>query len=67
MISAPLFIVLLVAAFVAVKYGNVKPTAMFLGVVLGLSLASTSFGPPLLGAIQDGLSMAISGASSVAG
>lgn len=66
MVTAPLFIVLLVSAIVAVKYGNVKPGAMFLGVLLGLSLASTSFGPPILSALQDGLSMAISGASSVA-
>lgn len=67
MVTAPLFIILLVAAFIAMKYGNVKPGAMLLGVLLGLSLASTSFGPPLLGALQDGLSMAVSGASSVAG
>lgn len=67
MISAPLFVILLVAAFIATKYGSVRPGGMFLGVLLGLSLASTSFGPPILAALQDGLSMAISGASSVAG
>jgi hypothetical protein len=43
----PLFLVLLLVAIVAVKYGALKPGAIVLGVLLGLTMASTSLGPPI--------------------
>jgi hypothetical protein len=67
MVTAPLFLILLVAAIVAVKYGPVRPGGMVLGVLLGLSLASTQFGPPVLKALQDGVTMVVSSASNLAG
>jgi hypothetical protein len=67
MVTAPLFIVLLIAAFIAVKYTATKPGGLFLGVLVGLSLSSTSFGPPILTALQNGMTMVINGASGIAG
>jgi hypothetical protein len=67
MVTAPLFFVLLVAAFVAVKYANVKPGVLILGVLLGLSLASTAVGPTVLTWLQDGMTAVISSATRVTG
>jgi hypothetical protein len=66
MVTAPLFIVLAIAAFVAVKYGSTKPGGMILGVLLGLSLASTSLGPPMLAALNDAMTSVIDSMSGVA-
>jgi hypothetical protein len=58
MISAPLFVVLLLVAVMFVKNNAVDAGGVFLGVLLGLSLASTSVGGPMLAgltAISSGL------------
>jgi len=48
MVTLPLFLILLLAAYVSVRHGSAGAPAMVLGVLLGLSLASTAIGPPLL-------------------
>lgn len=67
MVTAPLVIILAIATFLAVKYGSAKPGSMVLGVLFGLSLASTTIGPPMLGALQDGMTSVVSSVSAVAG
>lgn len=44
MITVSLLVVLLIAAYIAVKFLKVKIGGLLLGVCLGLALASTTFG-----------------------
>lgn len=67
MVTAPLFLVLAIAAFVAMKYGSTKPGGMFLGILLGLSLASTTIGPPILDGLNQAMASVVASVSSVAG
>jgi hypothetical protein len=67
MVSAPLFIVLAVAAFVAVKWGPAKASHLALGVLLGLSLATTAAGPPILNGITTAMDAIVSTVSNAAG
>ncbi|MGL5825769.1 MAG: hypothetical protein ACRCYU_13310 [Nocardioides sp.] len=53
MLTMPLFLVLLLIAFVAVKYGATKLGPVVLGVLLGLTMASTAFGPPLTNGLEQ--------------
>jgi hypothetical protein len=48
MVTLPLFLVLLIVAYVSVRHGKAGAPAMVLGVLLGLAMASTAIGPPLL-------------------
>jgi hypothetical protein len=56
MVTAPLFVVLLLVTVLCVKGGLVKTGAVLLGVLLGLTLATTEIGPP----IMNGLTAATS-------
>ena len=67
MVTAPLFLILALFAFVSVRYGKSSPGGMFLGVALGLSLASTALGPPILDGITFVMTSAVDSLSSVAG
>jgi hypothetical protein len=67
MVTAPLFAVLLIATAVALKVKAVKFGAVFLGVALGLSLASTTIGGPILDALTSACANAIDMLVSVAG
>ena len=67
MVTLPLFLILLICAYLSVKHGKTSAAGMALGVLLGLSLASTSLGPPLLGALTDLSTSLVSALSSAAG
>lgn len=67
MVTAPLFIVFLLVAFAMIRWGGTHPGVIAFGAILGLSLASTSFGAPLLDGIESGMSAALSAASNIAG
>lgn len=63
MISTPLFVVVLLITLIALKGRAAGPGSTMLGLVLGLSLASTSLGKPVLAAvtqISQGLVTALS-------
>ena len=67
-ITFPLF--LLFAGFVAavlVKTSTVKGGALVLGVLVGLSLASTAVGPPILSAMTSATTTAVHTISSAVG
>lgn len=53
MVSAPLFVIVLVLTLIALKTRAAKAGSTFLGLVLGLTLASTSFGAPIIQAVTD--------------
>lgn len=53
MVSAPLFVIVLVLTLIALKTRAAKAGSTFLGLVLGLTLASTSFGAPIITAVTD--------------
>lgn len=57
MVTAPLFVVLLLITVVCVKGKVAKGGSVVLGVLLGLTLASTALGTPIL----DGLTAASNG------
>lgn len=65
MINVSLLVVLLIAAFIAVKFLKVKIGALLLGVCLGLALASTSFGMWGTEALNDLLVSMFSGANDM--
>lgn len=51
--TIPLVLILLILAFGLVKWGKQKVTGIFVGVLLGIALASTAVGPPLLHGISS--------------
>jgi hypothetical protein len=65
MITVSLLVVLLIAAFIAVKYGKAKVGTLTLGVCLGLALASTSFGMWGVEALNDLLNNLFTGANDM--
>lgn len=67
MITFPLFLLLALLAVILLKTKAVKGGALVLGVLLGLSLASTSFGPPILAALTSMCTAVVQGLSSVGG
>lgn len=48
MLEMPLFVILVGIAFVAVHYAKAKLATLILGLLVGLSMASTTLGPPVL-------------------
>jgi hypothetical protein len=52
-LTMPLFLVLLLIAIVGVKYGAMKFGAVLLGTLLGLTMASTAFGPPMVKGLEQ--------------
>ena len=67
MITAPLFIIFLFVALVMIKWGGTHPGVLAFGAVLGLSLASTAIGAPILDGIESGMTAALSAAANIAG
>ena len=53
MVTMPLFAMLALAAFVAVRWGSVKAGPLLFGLLLGLTMASTSLGPPVLDQVTE--------------
>ncbi|MGL5826122.1 MAG: hypothetical protein ACRCYU_15120 [Nocardioides sp.] len=52
MLTIPLFLAVLFVVVVAVKWGSMKLGPVLLGLVLGLTTATTAFGAPLTGGLQ---------------
>lgn len=67
MVTMSLFFVLLVIVAVGIGFKKTGNGSLILGILFGLSLASTAFGAPVLDAFQDALNGLVSGVSSVAG
>ncbi|MDR7383515.1 hypothetical protein [Promicromonospora iranensis] len=65
MINVSLLVVLLIAAWIAVKYLKVKIGGLLLGVCVGLALASTSFGMWGTEALNELLVNMFSGANNM--
>lgn len=53
MINAPLFVVVLVITLIALKTRAARAGSTVLGLVLGLTLASTSLGRPVMSAVTQ--------------
>ncbi len=53
MLTIPLVVILAIAAVFMVKYAKHKVGGIVVGVLLGLSLASTSVGPPILSGLTS--------------
>ena len=66
-ITFPLFLLLAGITAVLLKTRSVQLGAVVLGVLLGLSLASTTIGPPILAAVTGMSTAVVSGLSSVGG
>lgn len=67
MINAPLFVVVLLVCLLALKTRAARPGSLFLGLVLGLTLASTSFGAPILSAVTSMSQGIVTAVSSMGG
>ncbi|MGH3815224.1 MAG: hypothetical protein ACRDUV_22725 [Pseudonocardiaceae bacterium] len=66
-VTMPLFLMLAGCALVAVRWGSTKPGGVILGVLVGLTMAGTSFGPPLLDGLDQLTSTMVSSLSSATG
>lgn len=53
MVTIPLFLLLLLITAMMLKAKSAKAGSVILGLLLGLSLASTTFGRDMLGAFTD--------------
>jgi hypothetical protein len=67
MVTLPLCLFLLGAVYVAVRHGNSSVGGLVLGVLLGLVMASTAVGPPLLTGLTTLSTMVIRAISSAVG
>lgn len=67
MVTMPLFLMLAGCAIVAVRWGTTKPGGVLLGILVGLTLAGTSFGPPLLAGLDQLATTVVASLSSAAG
>ncbi|MBO0609373.1 hypothetical protein [Myceligenerans salitolerans] len=67
MVTMSLFFVLLVAVVAGFYFKRVAVGSWVLGVLFGLSLAATAWGPTILGGFQDGLNSLVQAVSGVAG
>ena len=67
MITFPLFLLFAFVAAVLVKTGAVKGGALVLGVLVGLSLATTAVGPPILSAMTSATTTAVHTISGAVG
>lgn len=65
MITAPLFVILLVITFVCVKTKSAKLGSVILGILLGLTLASTMVGAPIVRGLTEASSFAIGAITSL--
>ena len=53
MVTMPLFALLVFGAIVAIKWGPLNLGPVILGLFIGLTMASTTMGPPLLNALTE--------------
>ncbi|MER6937087.1 hypothetical protein ABTX24_13480 [Nocardioides sp. NPDC127514] len=67
MVTAPLFIIFAIALFCMVKWGGTHPGVLAMGALFGLSLASTTFGAPILDGMETAMTSALSAVSNIAG
>lgn len=67
MLTAPLFVVVLLLTAVCIGGKLAEVGSVFLGVLLGLTLASTSIGAPILQALTAASSGLVDALSSLAG
>ena len=67
MVTASLFVVLLVVVIAGLYVRKVQGGSLVLGVLFGLALASTAVGPPILDGFQTGLESVVSAISSAVG
>lgn len=67
MVTMSLFFVLLAIVAAGVGFKKTSNGSLVLGILFGLALATTAFGNPILGAVQDALDGLVAGVSSVAG
>jgi hypothetical protein len=67
MVTLPLFLILLLIAYLSVRHGKAGAPAMVLGVLLGLTMASTAIGPPLLSGLTTLSTTVVHSISAAAG
>lgn len=67
MVTMSLFFVLLVASGAGFYFKRVAVGSWVLGVLFGLSLAATAWGPSILGGFQSALDSIVQAISSAAG
>lgn len=67
MITVPMTVILLITAVFLIKYAKHKIGGVVVGVLLGLSLASTSVGPSILSGMTSLSRTVIDAASSAMG
>jgi hypothetical protein len=67
MVTASLFVVLLILVVATVWLKKVKVGSLTLGVLFGLTLATTAVGPPILAGFQTTLDTLVSAISSAVG
>jgi hypothetical protein len=66
-VTAPLFLLLAFVAYICLKTKAVAVGGVVLGVLLGLTLASTGLGGPIINGLQTGTSAAVAAMTSVLG
>ncbi|MGL5826283.1 MAG: hypothetical protein ACRCYU_15945 [Nocardioides sp.] len=66
MLTMPLFLAVLFVVVVVVKAKKKMLGPVILGAVLGLTMASTAFGPPLTGGLQQMTSAVVTALSDAA-
>ena len=67
MVAAPLFVVVLLVTALLLKTKSANGGSVTLGLLLGLTLASTPWGPPVLSAVTAMSSGLMQGLSSIGG
>ena len=67
MLTVPLFLFLAFIAAVLVKTKSIGGGALTLGIALGLTLASTAVGPPVLAAMNSGAASVVQTISATVG
>ena len=67
MIAMSTFVILLVAVVVGIWLKRTDNGSLALGILFGLSLAATTFGPPILGGFQWAMDSLVQLVSSLAG
>lgn len=67
MVTAPLFVILLVITLVCLKGKVAKAGSVTLGVLLGLTLASTALGQPVLQALTAASTGLVNSLASLGG
>lgn len=65
MVTMPFFVMFAFVAFCLVKWGPFKAAPVVMGLVVGLYMASTSLGPPVIEQITDTSRAAINTVSKV--